>query len=220
MPARKPPALCVFDLDGTLIDSLQDIAEAVNASLALLGRSPHPLEAYRTMVGEGVPMLCRRAAPDAGDPEMQRLIELTRGRYRAFAMVHTRPYPGINTAIAALAARAASLGVLTNKPHGISVRIVKALWPDGAFDQVAGYVREADRKPSPNTLLRMAQAAGVSIAETVLVGDTPTDVKTAQAAGSQMLAVTWGFRGRDELIAAGARELIDDPTEIPAALGY
>ncbi|MCA9242974.1 MAG: HAD-IA family hydrolase [Phycisphaerales bacterium] len=220
MPARKPPALCVFDLDGTLIDSLRDIANAVNASLALFGRTPWPLEAVQTMVGEGVPVLCRRAMPDAPESDVQRLIELTRGRYRAFAMEHTRPYLGIKEMVQRLAATGAKLGVLTNKPHGISCRIVRALWPNGEFAQVEGYVREAARKPNAGTLLRMAETAGVSIGETVLIGDTPTDVKTAANAGSRVLAVTWGFRGRAELEAAGAREFVDRPEEIPAALGY
>lgn len=213
------PRLCIFDLDGTLLDSLHDIADAMNDCLGLLGLPVHAPPAYATMVGEGVVTLCRRALP-AGRALLEgRLVELMRARYRVHPLAHTRPYAGIPAAIDALAAAGRTLAVLSNKPHELSVRIVRSLWPGGVFGQVRGYTEEALRKPDPRVVLEMCAQAGVAPGETCLVGDTPIDVETARRAGAEVLAVTWGFRSRAELVAAGATHIIDSPAELPRALG-
>lgn len=209
MPPR--PAAVVFDLDGTLVDSLRDIGESLNWCLELLGLGARPIESYRYMVGEGVPTLCRRAIVQSHPHLVDRLIELARPLYRTRVVVHTRPYPGVVEMVAALRKRGLPLGVLSNKPHDLTLRVIDAFWSEGTFAARQGYVDERYRKPSPHHLLEMCAALGVPPAATWLVGDTPTDIATANAAGAVPIGVTWGFRTREELVKAGAKHLIDDP---------
>lgn len=210
--------LCVFDLDGTLVDSLQDIAESLNECLELLGLPTHSAERCRYMVGEGIPTLCRRAIGESHPHLLERLIELARARYRARPLRHTRPYAGVPRAVTAAAGNARALAVLSNKPHEMTVRVVNEFWPAGVFAAVRGYTGESQRKPDPAGLLAICEATGASPARTCLVGDTPTDVETARRAGALMIGVTWGFRTREDLLAAGCTRLIDQPAELEAAL--
>lgn len=219
MPRVPTPKLVVFDLDGTLVDSLRDIAESLNACLDILGLPPWPVDRYRYMVGEGVPMLCRRAIGDSHPHYLSRLIELARPRYRVATLVHTMPYPGIVAAVTTLGQREIRLGVLSNKPHDMTSRIVRHFWPGGEFAFVQGYVEEHHRKPDPYYLRRMCESAGVRPEDAVLVGDTPTDVQTAANAGTSMIGVTWGFRTGDDLRAAGVPQLVDTTDEMLANLG-
>jgi phosphoglycolate phosphatase len=219
MPSAPLPKLVVFDLDGTLVNSLRDIAESLNECLDLLGLPQWPIDRYRYMVGEGVPILCRRAIGDSYPHYLNRLIELARARYRVRSMVHTQPYPGVFEAVAALRRGGIRLGVLSNKPHDMTCRMVRHFWTDGEFDFVQGYVEERHRKPDPYYLQRICSLAEVKPCDAVLVGDTPTDVHTAANAGAAMLAVTWGFRTRDDLLAAGAQRLVSSPADMLAVLG-
>jgi phosphoglycolate phosphatase len=215
MPQPLPaPRACVFDLDGTLVNSLRDIAEALNQSLNLLGLPTHPVEDYRYMVGEGVPRLCQRAIGPTHPHLADRLAELARPAYRMRVLRHTRPYPGVPELIARLQTRGVRLAVLSNKPHALTVRVVRTFWPENAFEAIQGYVNERHRKPSPHYLFRLCDQLGVSPTETWLVGDTPTDVQTARAAGARAVAVTWGFRPRADLESAGADTIITHPTEL------
>ncbi len=210
--------LVVFDLDGTLVDSLRDIAEATNDCLELLGREPRRVQDYRYMVGEGVPALCRKAC--AGEPEwlVNRLTELVRARYRTALLRHTAPYSGVDGLVRALHGRGARLGVLSNKPHDMTVRIVRAFWQEAVFEQVHGFEPAFPRKPDPARLVAMMAVAGASGEQTWMVGDTPVDVETARRAGARSLSVTWGFRSREDLLACGAERLCDSPDEALAAL--
>jgi phosphoglycolate phosphatase len=208
------PAAIVFDLDGTLVDSLRDIGESLNWCLELLGVDARPISSYQYMVGEGVPTLCRRAIGPSHPHLVDRLIELARPLYRTRVVVHTRPYPGIADLVAALRERGVPLGVLSNKPHDLTLRVIDAFWPDGTFAARQGYVDERYRKPSPHHLLEMCAVLGASPATTWLVGDTPTDIATAKAAGAVPIGVTWGFRTRDDLLSAGAKHLIDAPAAL------
>ncbi len=209
--------LCVWDLDGTLVDSLRDIAEAANGALELLGLPTRPVAHYRYLVGEGVPKLCSRLLGDAHPEMFARLIELTRARYRARPLVHTRPYPGVPEALRRLRDAGWRLAVLSNKPHPLTVRVVRAFWPD-TFDRVQGYTAEALRKPDPTQLLRLCDVVGIEPARAVLVGDTPTDIETARRAGVRGIGITWGFRTREDLAAAGAGEIVDTPAELVGRL--
>lgn len=208
------PRACCFDLDGTLVDSLRDIAEALNLCLELLGLSSNPIDQYRYLVGEGVPKLCSRALDARHARLLPRLIELARPFYRTRILRHTRPYPGVSDLVARLHARGLPLAVLSNKPHEMTARIVQAFWPNSVFSAVQGYVREEHRKPSPHHLLELCATLGVRPDEMWLIGDTPTDVQTAANAGAHCVAVTWGFRTRADLEAAGARCIVDRPDEI------
>lgn len=205
---------CVFDLDGTLVDSLRDIAESLNHGLDLLGLPTHRIEQCRYMVGEGVPKLCERAIGDTHSHLVKRLAELVRPVYRTRVVRHTRPYPGVPELVRRLREQGLKLGVLSNKPHDLTVRVVQAFWPDNTFERVYGYTEEALRKPSPHYLTRICSELGVLPAMTWYVGDTPTDIETARAAGAVAIGVTWGFRTRADLEAAGARIILDRPEQL------
>jgi phosphoglycolate phosphatase len=209
-----PPRACIFDLDGTLVDSLQDVAESLNDCLELLGLPTHPIEAYRYLVGEGIPRLCQRAIGLTHAHLVERLGEIARAVYRTRALRQTRPYPGVPELVARLRARGIRLGVLSNKPHDLTLKVVEAFWPNGCFDAVYGYVEEQYRKPSPHYLRRICAELDVPAAETWLVGDTPTDVETARAAGAVSIGVSWGFRTRADLEAAGADRVFDHPADV------
>ena len=212
----SPARLCIFDLDGTLVDSLRDIAEALNECLGYLGISPYPVERYRYMVGEGVPKLCERALGATHPHLVKRLAELARARYRVRPLRHTRPFRGIDEVIGRLRCQHVKLAVLSNKPHDMTVRMVRTFWGENAFDRVYGYVEEELRKPEPHYVLRICDELGISPGETALIGDTPTDVATARRAGALAVAVTWGFRSRADLEAAGPDRIVDRPEELAA----
>ncbi|MBN2447458.1 MAG: HAD family hydrolase [Phycisphaerae bacterium] len=209
-----PPRACVFDLDGTLVDSLRDIAEALNECLTLLGLPSYPVERYRYMVGEGIPKLAQRAVGATHPHLVARLAELARARYRVRPLRHTRPYPGVQELIGRLRAAGIRLAVLSNKPHDMTRRMVATFWQDGEFDQVLGYIDEEHRKPSPHYLRRICEDLDIAPTETWMVGDTPTDVETAHRAGALAVGVTWGFRTRAELAGAGADFIVDSPDEL------
>lgn len=208
------PRAYVFDLDGTLVNSLPDIAGALNECLTLLGLPTHPVDRYRYMVGEGIPRLCERAVGGTHPHLVARLAELGRARYRTRLLRDTRAYPGVEALIQRLAARGAGLAVLSNKPDDMTRRMVAQLWPGGEFHAVVGYRHEQGRKPDPAGLLEICQALGVAPDETWMIGDTPTDVETARRAGAVAVGVTWGFRTREELAAAGAQRIVDAPEEL------
>jgi phosphoglycolate phosphatase len=218
-PAVKRPALCIFDLDGTLVDSLRDIAEALNECLELLGLPTHPIDHYRYMVGEGVPMLCERAVGAAHPHLVNRLIELARPRYRVRPLRHTRPYPGVVEMIARLQRSGFRLAVLSNKPHELTISMIRAFWLDHTFDRVQGYTEERYRKPDPHYVFQMCRELAVRPADAVVIGDTPTDMETARRSGANGIGVAWGFRSRADLAGAGSAQVASTPAELTALLG-
>jgi phosphoglycolate phosphatase len=205
----------IFDLDGTLVDSLQDITNALNAALHALHRAPADASMVRSWVGDGMQTLCRRAVPDDSPATVAALVQATSEHYRQHCADHTRPYPKVLKMLDLLRARHAPMGVLSNKPHGFTVQLVKALGLDGYFAEVRGSTSEEDRKPSPQNASAIAVALGVAPEQIFLVGDSPMDVETARQAGMVAVAVTWGFRDRAELEACHPDFFIDDPQEIP-----
>lgn len=215
MPA---PRALVFDLDGTLVDSLADIAAACNHVLAAEGLPQHGLEAYRVFVGEGMRRLVERAAPGLPPERLAALVGAVRARYEAHLLDATRCYPGIPEALTAAAQAGFALAVLSNKPHELTGEVVAALLPDVPFAAVEGERLGRPRKPDPAGALAVAAALGVAPAEAWLIGDTKTDMDTARAAGMVPVGVLWGFRPRAELEAHGARRLLARPDELTAAL--
>lgn len=219
MPALpRRPDLCIFDLDGTLLDSLQDIAESLNECLSLLALPTYPIESYRFMVGEGLPLLCRRALAGAHPWLYERLIELARARYRTRMCRHTRPYPGIDPMLQRLARSDMRLAVLSNKPHDATSMLVQRFWANGPFYRVQGYVQEQSRKPNPHFVHAMCDELGIHPTKACLIGDTGTDIDTARQAGAMSVGVTWGFRPGNELREAGADAICDQPHELGALL--
>jgi phosphoglycolate phosphatase len=210
--------LVVFDLDGTLVDSKQDLANAANALVEELGGHRLSEDAVADMVGEGAPVLVRRVLAGGHlDPDtpgaLPRFLEL----YDARLVEHTRPYDGVIEMLEALHPRL-PLAVLTNKPQTATERLLAALKLDRFFRQVVGGDTPAGRKPDPSGLEAIAGYAGVTIEATTLVGDSPIDLDTARRAGSRIVLVSYGFGFRSGELRDG-EQVVADPGQIVSALG-
>jgi phosphoglycolate phosphatase len=215
-----PILLVVFDLDGTLIDSRHDLADAVNALLAELGGEPLGVDTVTAMVGEGAAVLVRRALIAADlDPATPGALDRFLAHYDQRLTVHTRPYDGIPESLAALRSDGLALAVLTNKPEHPSRVILERLGLAPFFSEVIGGDGAAGRKPDPSGLLRIAERARVAPSATLMVGDSPIDTETARRAGALMCVARYGFGAPPGALTAGAGEAgIDHPSELPAAV--
>lgn len=219
MPA--PFAAAVFDLDGTLVDTLPDLWSALNVLLAEIGRPALPAEAVRLMVGEGAASLVAQGLAATGDP----LDEGARaGLTRRYVEIYAeRPaadstlYPNALATLRRLAAEGLALGVCTNKPQGLSDAVLQALGVAPLLGAAVGGDALPFRKPDPRHLAAVLDRLGVGAHETVYVGDSPTDVAAARAAGVPVVAVSWGYT-RVAPAELGADALIDDFAALPAAL--
>lgn len=203
----------IFDLDGTLADSLRDIAEAVNYVLAARGLPGWSQSEIERMVGEGARVLIRRALGPRGEIEDE-VLAAFHARYRTHAAVHTRPYDGVDALLHALAARRTPMAVLSNKPQPATGDVVRALFPRAPFVEVRGAQDGRAIKPDPSSALELARRMELAPQSIFFVGDTPIDVETAARAGMISVGVLWGMRSRRELEEAGARHLIAAPDEL------
>lgn len=185
-------SLVVFDLDGTLVDSREDLAAAANATLGMYGLAPLEVEAVATMVGEGVRTLLDRAFAARGATAPPEAVERFLQVYDWRLIERTRPYPGVRETLAALDGRIA-MAVLTNKPTAPAVRILEGLGLASAFSAVMGGDGPFPRKPAPDGLLDLTRRLGARPAETLLVGDSWIDVETAVNAGTRVCLARYGF---------------------------
>ncbi len=193
----------IFDLDGTLLDSLADLAAAMNRTLAGRGFPTHPLAAYRTFIGEGVQRLAERALPSGRQAERPALVAAYQADYAEHLLESTALYPGIAALLDALTARCLPMAVLSNKPDAPTRRLVEALLGRWHFQAVAGERPGVPRKPDPTAALELARRMDVTAAEVAFVGDTLVDVLCARAAGMRPVGALWGFRA-EEVAASGA----------------
>lgn len=208
----------IFDLDGTLTDTLPDIAAAVNAGRASFGLAARSVSDIRQWIGEGLPILCRRALVDAPHVPVEPMIAFVSDYYADHQLDQSAPFHGIPELLDELTARGTPLAILSNKPHIHTVPMTQALLGRWAFVAVEGYRIEDRRKPDPRTALDIVTAMGLSPAEVALVGDSDTDMHTAVNAGLLPIGVTWGYRSREVIQAAGAVHLIDAPRDLLAYL--
>jgi phosphoglycolate phosphatase len=205
------PRLAVFDLDGTLVDSVEDLHASVNHALAAVGLPPRTLGEVRGFVGEGARMLLARAVAPR-DELLEPALAAWRGHYAAHCLDRTRPYPGIGPL---LAGAGRVLAVHTNKPGDMARKILDGLGLLQRFAVVVGG-DEAPRKPDPSGLLEIMKRVGAAPGETVFVGDSRHDVETARRAGVAMVAVAWGLTSREDLVRAGATTLAASAAELVA----
>jgi phosphoglycolate phosphatase len=210
MPLRA----ALFDLDGTLLDSLHDIGAAMNHALSHHGLPIHPLPAYRRFVGEGVRVLVSRSVPAGQEALHEAVMETYRVRYAQGMLERTRPFPGIPELLSRLRAEGLKLAVLSNKPDASTRQLVEALLPGVRFEAVYGERAGVPRKPDPTAALGMAAELGVGPEDCVFIGDTAVDMDTARAAGMYSVGVTWGFRDVEELQSHGARALAHTADEL------
>lgn len=200
----------LFDLDGTLLNTLEDLKDSCNAALEACGYAPRTLDEVRRFVGNGVGLLIRRALPEGvGEEEWARCLALFKAHYQNNLDNKTRPYPGIEQALDALLARGYRIGVVSNKFDAAVKALCAHHFPR---IQVAVGEREGVRKkPAPDSALAAAQALGVQPASALYVGDSEVDIQTARNAGMDCLSVDWGFRPEAVLREAGATRIIHSP---------
>lgn len=208
----------IFDLDGTLLDTIDDIAGAMNRVLENRAYAPYSVEAYKGLVGDGIEEMVRRAvAPrDLGEEDIAGIVRDYRREYECCWRAHSRPYPGVPELLGELARRGVKTAVLSNKSHPFTEGMTRELLAPFRLDVIRGAIPGVPLKPDPKPALMIAAEVGVAPGETVFLGDTKVDMKTAVAAGMHPVGALWGFRSADELKANGAVALIASPIELLA----
>ncbi len=206
----------IFDLDGTLLDTIDDIASSMNAVLDFYGFPMHEVDKYKLMVGDGMEMLVRRALPENHRDDSTvaecsgRMNEIYTQNWHRF----TKPYPGIESMLTELGRDSVRMAILSNKPHDFTRMVVSQLLGNWEFEQVLGAREGVPKKPDPSAALEIAQSMSLSTSKFLYCGDTGTDMKTAVGSGMHAVGVLWGFRDAHELTANGARILLKKPEDI------
>jgi len=218
-PAGKGRAI-IFDLDGTLLDTLDDIAASVNRTLKEHGYPTHGVDAYRFFIGNGWRMLITRALPETGRSEaaIETCVQKSRKVYREIWNRQTRAYAGIPDLLDRLQAKDVPLAVLSNKPHDFTLRYAEAYLKRWTFGEIMGFSDRFPPKPDPASALEIARRIGLPPSSFLFVGDSGVDMQTANAAGMHAVGAGWGFRGAEELVQTGCRTLVHHPREILALL--
>jgi phosphoglycolate phosphatase len=211
----------IFDLDGTLLDTIDDIADSMNRTLSLFGLRTHAVDRYKTFVGNGVDILVDRVLAGTGATEKTRsaVRKMYLRTYAEWRCRKTRPYPGIVDTVRSLQAAGIVLCVLSNKPDSDTKEIVAHYFPDGVFTNVVGQKPGVPVKPDPTAANEIVAALGCDRSSILYVGDTATDMETAANAGLESVGVLWGFRGEAELASAGAATMIARPSDLLAIVG-
>lgn len=205
----------IFDLDGTLLDTLYDIAGTANAVLERHGFPVHAHQEYKRFVGDGLSVLIQRITPPGTEETIlnscyQLFIQL----YATNWMNNCRPYNGIEDMLVAIKKQGISVAVLSNKPHAFTKLFVERYFPREAFACVYGQRAGVAKKPDPTVALEIAESLGVRPGEMIFVGDTPIDIRTGKASGMITVAVTWGFRSIHELRKENPDIIINSPMEL------
>lgn len=208
---------CIFDLDGTLTDTMESILYSVQETLKEMGLAPITKEQCRSFVGNGARFLIERSLDAGGDKKATRIEEGMRIYGRIFdenCTYHVTPYEGITELLKELKERGVKLAVLSNKPHQQTVKVVREIFGEDVFDCVWGQREGVKRKPDPEAVLKILENLGGLKEECLYVGDSEVDIKTGHRADVQTIGVTWGFRTEEELEAAGAEVMIQAPLEL------
>lgn len=210
----------IFDLDGTLINTLEDLMDATNEVLAEKGYTIRSLDEIRSMVGHGGFKLLQRALPEGknSDEETSEAFDAFKVYYDKRLTNKTKPYPGIESLLNSLEEKGIQIAIHTNKPQEAATKIVQALFPNVDFVDVIGYRSEETKKPNPHFTLEIAKKAKVEPKNCLFVGDSRTDFNTGKNAEMKPILVTWGFRDRIHLSQEREAILIDEPKELLAYL--
>lgn len=204
----------IFDLDGTLLDTLEDLCDSTNYALTKHGHPARTLEEVRRFVGNGVRRLIERALPDGvTDDEFDAVFEDFKAHYQIHCNDKTGPYDGILPLLRELKSRGCKIGIASNKIKS-AVQKLDGIYFEGLVDKAAGVEGSILPKPDPGMIKALLSELGSDAAHTLYAGDSEVDVRTAANAGLDMVAVLWGFRGKEELEAAGASRFIENPAQL------
>ena len=209
--------LVIFDLDGTLSDSIHSIKYCTDRALEPLGMGPFSEEDYKYFVGDGAANLIKRALTAAGDVENVHFEDAFARYKELFAvdcMYEVKPYDGIVELLDALKERGVKLAVLSNKPHAETIRVIEYLFGKDVFDVLHGQIEGVPIKPDPAGAFRIMEQMRVTAEEVLYLGDTATDMKTGKGAGLFTIGALWGFRKREELEESHADAIIGHPMEL------
>lgn len=206
----------LFDLDGTLLDTIEDLSDSMNSVLARNGYPVHDNEAYKYFVGDGTRALVQRALPEniRSAEEIDRSLAAMHAEYAVRWADKTVLYPGMAGLLDGLAEKGLKCAVLSNKPDTFTKQIIEKLLSDWTFYPVFGERQGVPKKPDPAGALEIAQILEVQPEECLYIGDTGVDMKTANAAGMYAVGVLWGFRKKDELLNSGAKVVVANPEQI------
>ena len=208
----------LFDLDGTLLNTIDDLTDSMNAVLKRSGFPEHEAETFKYFVGDGMEDIVRRALPEehrdskAVDEGMEAYSREYQDRYAR----KTRPYDGIQALLDGLTFQGIKMAVLSNKPHDFTVKMVDQLLSDWTFEPVFGVRPSVPKKPDPSAALEAAGLLRVEPKDILFLGDSDADMMTAQSAGMYAVGALWGFRTAEEILAGGARVLVKSPADILA----
>ena len=205
--------LAIFDLDGTLADTLADLSDSVNSALETLGCPKHDYQSYRRFVGNGALKLCERALPEARKDEAGTLLGLFKDNYNAHLLDKTLIYDGIKETLDRLTESGVVIAVATNKPQDAARKLISALLPDAPFVKVLGGCDERPRKPDAAVIHEIEEAV-TGCDRVFMIGDSNVDVRTAKNAGIPCIGCVWGFRDREELESEGADFIAEKPSDI------
>ena len=206
--------LAIFDLDGTLLDTLSDLHSSVNFALRKFGFPERTLDEVRSFIGNGVVKLMERSTPDGIDSETQlRCFDTFRKHYLQHMSDTTAPYEGTAELLKNLRGEGVKIAVVSNKLHPAVEDLCESYFP-GLIDKAVGVSVEEERKPSPVNVLRTAERFGIGLKDCIYIGDSEVDVQTAHNADVQCIGITWGFRTKDELLKAGADIVADTAEEV------
>lgn len=207
----------VFDLDGTLNDTIASIKRSADEALGRFGFGPYTVEQYKYFVGDGAAVLVERCLEAGGDKEHVHFKEAYAEYQKVFekyCMYRVRPYEGIRELLSALKARDVKLAVLSNKPHRRTVEVIQEVFGEECFDIVLGQTEGIQRKPSPEGVFYILKQLGLTAEEILYLGDTGTDMQTGKAAGAFTVGALWGFRTKEELEENRADAVIDHPLKL------
>ena len=204
----------IFDLDGTLVNSIDDLADSANAVLAEYGFPQHDVESYKYRVGNGIRKLMQRALPEDKQEMLDTALDRFKQIYAAHSLDKTAPYPGIKELLLSLKQKQIPIAICTNKHDEAAKDIVKILFGTIEFDQIIGDKPGLKRKPDPGKVLAIAANWNLQPEEIAYLGDSGVDMQTAVKADMMPVGVLWGFRKEDELLDNGAKVLLKAPPEL------
>lgn len=207
----------LFDLDGTLLNTIEDLADSTNAALSKFGYPTHGIESYKYFVGTGARNLVKKALPlnvQKDDEIVDRCLTEMRKQYSERWSDKTHPYDGVPELLDTLASKKIKMAILSNKPDEFTKLVVSKLLSKWNFEEVWGERKGVPRKPDPKAALEIVKLLGLSPEDFVYLGDSDTDMETANSAGMYAVGAAWGFRTTEELLEAGAKKIIYKPTEL------